>query len=195
MIFMFEIYKNVNSLDKSVEFTYNKDEVKGMLKEISQRQSIRKYQDRAIEEEKIMEVLKAAMNAPTARNAQSWRFMVIKNRQALDSMTALQPYTQMMKTAPCAIMVLGDRQTSQPDEYLYCDCSAAIENMCIEAVHQGLGTCWCAIGPNAERIAKFRNAYDIQENLLPIAVVAIGYSDEKKELIDRFDQNKITFYE
>ena len=57
-----------------------------MLKELYERQSIRKYLDKPVEEEKIMELLRAAMNAPTARNTQSWRFMVIENREALDHM-------------------------------------------------------------------------------------------------------------
>lgn len=166
-----------------------------LVNEIYHRQSIRNYLNQEVEEEKLHEVLRAGMNAPTARNAQSWRFMVITNREALDTMHTLQPYTHMMKTAPCAIMVLGDRRASQPDEYLYCDASAAIENMCIEAVHQGLGTCWCAIGPSEERIQNFRNYYHIADHLLPIAVVALGYPNEKKPLVDRFDPEKIHYFE
>lgn len=165
-----------------------------MLKELYQRQSIRHYLSKPVEDTKIKELLHAAMNAPTARNAQSWRFMVITNREALDHMIELQPYTGMMKTAPCAIMVLGDRKASQPDEYLYVDAAAAIENMLIEAVHQGLGTCWCAIGPLPERIEKFRSYFNIKEDLIPVAVVAVGYGDEEKPLVDRFDETKISYY-
>lgn len=165
-----------------------------MLKEIYERQSIRKYLYKPVEDEKIMELLHAAMNAPTARNAQSWRFMVITNRDALDHMIELQPYTGMMKTAPCAIMVLGDKTKSAPDEYLYVDAAAAIENMLIEAVHLGLGTCWCAIGPLQERIDNFRHYFHIDEHLIPIAVVAVGYGDEIKPKIDRYDETKISYY-
>lgn len=118
-----------------------------MLTEIWTRQSIRRYEDRTVEKEKLEELLRAAMHAPTARNTQSWRFMVIRNRKALDEMTTLQPYTGMMKTAPCAILVMGDQKATDLDEYLYCDCSAAIQNILIEARHQGLSTCWCAVGP------------------------------------------------
>ena len=118
-----------------------------MLKELYERQSIRKYLDKPVEEEKIMELLRAAMNAPTARNTQSWRFMVIENREALDHMQTLSPYTGMMKTAPCAIMVLGDKRDIEPEEYLYVNAAAAIENMLIEAVHQGLGTCFTSRSP------------------------------------------------
>ena len=58
-----------------------------MLTEIWTRQSIRRYEDRTVEKEKLEELLRAAMHAPTARNTQSWRFMVIRNRKALDEMT------------------------------------------------------------------------------------------------------------
>ena len=91
-----------------------------MLTEIWTRQSIRRYEDRTVEKEKLEELLRAAMHAPTARNTQSWRFMVIRNRKALDEMTTLQPYTGMMKTAPCAILVMGDQKATDLDEYLQC---------------------------------------------------------------------------
>ena len=166
-----------------------------MLEELWTRQSIRRYEDKAVEDEKLEELLRAAMHAPTARNTQSWRFMIIRNRQALDEMTKLQPYTGMMKTAPCAILVMGDRNATDLEEYLYCDCSAAIENILIEARHQGLSTCWCAVGPKTERIDNFRRYYRLEEHLLPVAVVAVGYGCETKEIIDRFDPKKITYYD
>lgn len=166
-----------------------------MLEEVWKRQSIRKYQNRPVEKEKIEELLRAAMNAPTARNTQSWRFLVVTNREALDSMTDLQPYTGMMKTAYCAIIVMGDKNASQPDEYLYVDGAAAIENMLIEAVHQGLGTCWCAIGPRQERIDNFRKYYNIEDHLIPIAAVAVGYGDEIKDKVDRYDPDKVSWFE
>ena len=66
--------------------------------------------------------------------------------------------------------------------------------MLIEAVHQGLGTCWCAIGPRTERIENFRNYFHIEDHLIPIGVVAVGYGDEVKPKVDRFDPEKISYY-
>jgi len=166
-----------------------------MLKEIWNRQSIRKYDNRKVEKEKIEELLRAAMNAPTARNTQSWRFIVVTNKEALEHMIDLQPYTGMMKTAYCTIIVMGDQTASQPDEYLYVDGAAAIENMLIEAVHQGLGTCWCAIAPSKERIDNFRTYYHIEKHLIPIAAVAVGYGAERKEKQDRYDPAKVTWFQ
>ena len=79
-----------------------------MLKEIKKRQSIRKYKDTAVEKEKITEILKAAMNAPTARNSQEWEFKVITNRTALNNMVNLSCYMAMMQEAPCAILVIAN---------------------------------------------------------------------------------------
>lgn len=165
-----------------------------MLDEIYKRQSIRKYLDKEVELEKIEALLRAAMSAPTARNTQSWRFLVVTNKEALASMTELQPYTGMMKTAYCAIIVMGDKTVTQPDEYVYVDAAAACENILLEAVHQGLGTCWCAIGPKQERIDNFRSYYHIAENLIPVAAIAVGYSDEVKEKQDRYDPAKVTWF-
>lgn len=166
-----------------------------MLKEIYQRQSIRRYAQKAIAPEVLEELLRAAMNAPTARNKQDWRFLVIRNKEALQTMTDLQPYTAMMKEAACAVLVMSDTRLLDAVEYAYVDCGAAIENMLIEAVHQGLGTCWCAVAPSQERIQAFRRYYKLAEWLLPIGVVAIGHPKESKEKTDRYDPQKISYFD
>lgn len=165
-----------------------------MLKEIFNRVSIRHYENREVEQAKLEEMLRAAMNAPTARNTQSWRFLVITNQEALQHMVELQPYTKMMQEAACAILVMGDRHANPVDEYLYVDAAAAIENMLIEGVHQGLSSCWCAVGPAKDRIQNFRTYFHLEEHLLPVAVVAVGYGSEHKERVDQFDANKIQYF-
>lgn len=166
-----------------------------MLKEIEQRQSIRKYQTKQIEKEKIDSLLKAAMNAPTARNTQEWKFIVITNRDKLNGITTLSPYTSMMLQAPCAILVMADLNKAINIEYGLINCAAAIENILIEAVYQGLGTCWCGIAPIEERIDAFKNYFNLSDSLYPVGIVAIGYSDENKDIIDRFNPNNISYIE
>lgn len=165
-----------------------------MLEAIKQRQSIRKYQNTPVETEKINSLLEAAMNAPTARNTQEWKFVVITNREALNDMCNLSPYTTMMKEAPCAILVLADLEKAINKEYGLINCAAAIENLIIEAMHQGLGTCWCGIAPVEERIEKFKEYFKLADNEYPIGVVAVGYSNEKKPLINNFDPKKVRYY-
>ena len=165
-----------------------------MLEAIKQRQSIRKYQNTPIETEKINSLLEAAMNAPTARNTQEWKFVVITNREALNDMCNLSPYTTMMKEAPCAILVLADLEKAINKEYGLINCAAAIENLIIEAMHQELGTCWCGIAPVEERIEKFKEYFKLADNEYPVGVVAVGYSNEKKPLINNFDLKKVRYY-
>ncbi|MCI9631603.1 nitroreductase family protein [Thomasclavelia cocleata] len=166
-----------------------------MLKEIEQRQSIRKYKNTLVEKEKIVEILKAAMNAPTARNTQEWKFKVITNKTALNDIVNLSPYTSMMKEAPCAILVIADLNKAISVEYGLINCSAAIENILIEAVNQGLGTCWCGIAPIEKKIKDFKNYFKLTENEYPVGIVAIGYSNENKPLVDRFNPLNITYLE
>lgn len=165
-----------------------------MLKQIEERQSIRKYLNKPVEQEKIIEILKAAMNAPSARNTQEWKFKVITNRKALDDMVTLTPYTTMMKNAPCAILVMADLDKAINIEYGLINCSAAIENILLEALNLGLGTCWCGIAPVAKRIEGFKDYYQLASNEYPVGVVALGYSDETKPLINNFDPSKISYY-
>lgn len=165
-----------------------------MLQELYIRQSIRKYKNQPIEDEKLEEVLRAGMNAPCAKQMQNTQYMIVTNREALNDMVTLQPFMGMMREAPCAILVLAKRQENEYDDYLYVNAAASIENILIEAVHQGLSTCWCAIGPSPERISNFRNYYNIAEDLIPIASIAIGYGNETKEKVDRYDPQKISYY-
>lgn len=165
-----------------------------MLEEIKIRQSIRKYKNQPVEPEKITALLKAAMRAPTAANRQDWRFLVIQDRKSLNDIVNLSPYTTMMSQAVAAILVSGDTELMPHEGYIYVDCAAAIENILLEAVHIGLGACWCGIAPNEERIVDFKNYFNLPETYLPVGIVAIGYSDETKPLVDRYDEDKITYW-
>lgn len=165
-----------------------------MLNEIYHRHSIRKFTNQPVEQEKITALLKAAMQGPTAKNSQCWRFMVITDRSDLNHLPKMSPYMQMGKTAQIAILVMGDKNATSDDGYIYVDCAAAIENILLEAVHLGLGTCWCGIAPQNERIQLFKDYFEITDQYLPVGLVMIGYPDETKEFIDRYDETKITYF-
>lgn len=165
-----------------------------MLKELFERRSIRRYTDRPIPEEVLTELLRAAMNAPSAHNTQSWRFLVITDRSTLDDIPSLQPYTGMMKKAQAAIMVMGDRTAEPQEGYLYVNCAAAIENLLVEAVHQGVGACWCAIAPKPERIEGFSRYFRLDDTLLPVGIVALGWPAEERPRTDQYAPEKVSFW-
>lgn len=165
-----------------------------MIDTIAKRRSIRKYTEKAVEEEKITELLKCAMNAPTAANRQEWHFSVITNKEILSRITnEVSPHMKMMRDAACAILVSGDTRLNPHHEYLCVDCAAAIENMLLAAVELGLGCCWCAVAPREEKIDGMRKVINLDENFYPVGIVAIGYPAEEKEPNNRFDPSKVDY--
>lgn len=164
-----------------------------MIDAIKKRRSIRKYKSQQVEQVKIDELLHAAMLAPSAMNLMPWYFTVITNREKLNEIPTYHPYTNMMKTAPCAIIVSGSRAITKKDAFIYCDCSAAIMNLLLRAAELELGTCWCAIAPDENRMQEFREHFDLSDELLPVAIIALGYADEEKGNKETFNPERITY--
>lgn len=161
-----------------------------MLKDIKNRHSIRKYIDKEVSKKDLEKLLRSAMQAPSAMNEQPWRFIVVQDSKLLKKMSKVTPHQAMLAKASAAIIVLGDKKVSHK-EFVYEGCGAAIENMLLEATHLGIGTCWCAIDPNKDKVKAYRELFSIKNHLIPIGVISIGYSNEDKEFIDRYDETKI----
>lgn len=111
---------------------------------IEKRRSVRAYQERPVEEDKLRRVLNAGRIAPSARNRQPWKFVVVRAAE-LRSAIAKASDQSWMKQAPVVIAVVG----TSPDYVMHCgvpadpvDCAIAIDHMTLAAVAEGLGTCW-----------------------------------------------------
>ncbi len=164
-----------------------------MLDVIYKRRSIRKYQNKPVEKEKITEVLRCAMHAPSAMNKQPWEFVVCDKREVLDEIQKIHPYSQMLKTAPCCIVVAGNLITQYAEGSYIQDCAAAVENLLLGATSVGLGTCWLGIYPDKQRQEAFRELFNMPKDMMPFCAIAIGYPDEEKYSPDRFDSKKVHF--
>lgn len=164
-----------------------------MLKEIKNRHSIRKYTNKEVTKKDLEKLLKSAMQAPTALNEQPWRFIAVTNKKVLKKMSQTTPHQAMLAKAGAAIVVLGDKRVDHK-QFISVDCGAAIQNILLEATHMGLGCCWCAIDPIKERIEAYKELFLLKSYLAPIAVVSIGYPNEVKEFVDRYDEEKVTWY-
>ena len=81
---------------------------KAVLETIATRTSIRAYEAGPVEKEKVEEMLRAAMAAPTAMNKQPWHFIVVDQRSVIDSLSAANSRAKMLETVPLAIVVCGD---------------------------------------------------------------------------------------
>lgn len=171
------------------------DNGQAAIENIMTRTSIRKYKDQPVEQEKIDIMLKAAMAAPTAVNLQPWHFIVIDDKNTLKLLSGQQP-----NNAPLMIAVCGDtNKTTMPDgkgklpDFWVQDVSAATENLLLAAHAQGLGAVWTGVYPVMERVAEVANVLNCPENIIPLAVVRIGYPDESPEPKDKFNQENISY--
>ncbi len=164
-----------------------------MLDIINNRVSVRSFLDKPVSDDQIREILRAAMNAPSGRNKQSWRFIVVSNREVLNKMSTLKRHCHMVSESAFSIVVLGDKELEERIEFQYFNLSAAIENMLLEAVNQGLGSCWCAISPYEEVMNSYRELFNLSDNLIPVACVAFGYSKAERVRQDQFKEDRITY--
>ncbi|MBD3363500.1 nitroreductase family protein [Candidatus Dojkabacteria bacterium] len=161
------------------------------LQTIHTRRSIRKYKDKMVSNEDIEKTLKAAMQAPSAGNGQPWEFIVIRDKELLNQVPEFSKYAQMAKNAPAAILVCGNPGESRYPDLWPQDCSAACQNILLAAWELGLGAVWTASYPWEDRMQGFRKLCDIPEDIIPFALIPVGYPDEEKGKDDRFDPEKV----
>lgn len=159
------------------------------------RRSIRKYQEGAvIPKEDFEKMLEAAMMAPSAQNLRPWEFLVVTNRELMEAITEVSPYTQMLKTASAAIVVCGlpKVQEGRCGAFWPQDCGAAIENLLLEAEALGYGTCWCGLYPNEERAQKMQQLFSVDS--VPLAVIAVGVPAEQPAARGYFEPEKVKYF-
>lgn len=158
-----------------------------LMEVMETRRSIRSYSDRDVSDEMIGTILKAAMMAPSAGNQQPWQFIVVRNREKMNGVTEFHPYASMLKKVSVAIIVCGDPDGKKWPDFWVQDCSAAIQNMLLAARELGLGTVWTGIYPIEERITGVRKLFGIPENIIPLAIVPVGWPDTDFKPIDRYN--------
>jgi len=144
------------------------------MNQIFTRVSIRKFQDRPVEKEKTMAILKAAMQAPSASNQQPWEFYVVTKKEKLEALSEVSPYAGMTKDAPIAIVAVYRKECKAPD-YAQIDLSIAMENLWLETDAQGLGGVWLGIAPREERMKAVEKILDIPDTMRAFAIFPYGY--------------------
>lgn len=158
------------------------------IEAIMNRTSIRVYQDRDVNDDKIDILMKAAMAAPSGKNTQPWEFVVVKDRETLDFMAEGLPYAKMLKNTRQAIVVCGD---SIKSFYWYLDCSTAAQNILIAAQSLGLGAVWTAAYPYEERMAVVKEAIKLPDNILPLCVIPFGYPEAPQGPKKKYKPSKV----
>jgi len=158
---------------------------------ILSRRSIRRYTSQMVSDELIKELLDAAMSAPSAGNEQPWHFVIIRDKNILNEIPKIHPYSQMLKEAPLAILVCGDETLQKYQGYWVQDCSAATENLLIAVNAKGLGAVWLGVYPIEDRVIGLRKLLGMPENVIPFSLLSIGYPAEQKPRANRYDETRV----
>jgi len=164
-----------------------------MFEIFKKRRSIREYQSREVEQEKLNEVLKAAMFSPTAHHCRSWEFVVVRDKETIEKLSKATRWSDFAKGAPVVVVLCADETL---DPRWVENLSIAASYIYLEAVNQGLGTCWIAVrDPQGSRDEEnyVREIIDAPGKIRILCLMPLGYPAEKKEghKDSEFDLNKI----
>ena len=164
------------------------------MENIFHRVSIRKYEDRPVEKEKIMQVLKAGMQAPSACNQQPWEFYVVTKRETIEALAKTSPYAVSAAKAPVVLVIAARKDVIFPG-ITDIDCAIATENLWLELEELGLGGVMMAVSPVPERMEAVRQILNLPDNQYAFALLPFGYPVGKKPQVDRYDAKKIHWVE
>jgi nitroreductase len=156
-----------------------------MLELIISRQSDRKYSDKPVEKEKLERIIEAGRMAPSACNAQPWKFIVVTEplligRIAEAASAKLIGMNTFVSQAPVQIIIVREKPnmsskiggTIKNKDYSVIDIGIASENICLQARAEGLGS--CIIGWFDEKM--LRKLLDIPRSKRVELIITIGYS-------------------
>ncbi len=157
---------------------------------IKARRSIRQYTTAPVSPEQIQALLEAAMAAPSGRNLRAWEFVVVTDRATRERLARTHEFSGMAASAPVVFVVCGRERESR---HWISDCSAATENLLLEATSLGLGGVWVGLYPVPEREQYVREVLGLPAELRPLCMVPIGQPAESKPPRTQFEPDRVHF--
>ena len=168
------------------------------LEVVQARRSLRSYLDKPVEREKLEYVLESARLAPSWKNMQCWRFIVVEDataRKALAaSMGETNPGRKALMGAPIVIVLCAvptESEVWEGKDFMMLDAGLAMEHLLLAATDQGLGTCWQGLFSEE----KVRESLSVPDNVRVVAMTPLGYAAEERRPRPRKTMAEIVFYE
>ena len=150
---------------------------------ITSRRSIRKFQERPVEPEKIDSLVEAVLRSPSSRGLNPWSFVVVTDPDMISALSGAKPHgASFLTKAPLAIVVCAD--TDRSDVWVE-DTSIAAIYLHLAATDLGLGSCWIQLRKRAHDATRSAEDYvsgllGLPEGMAVEAIIAIGYPGEEK---------------
>lgn len=184
----------------------NTEEIDNMIEDIKTRRSIRKYLNKLVEDEKIIQLLESARLAPSGSNTQPWHFIIVKSELIKQKLAEVSHNQQWMISAPVFIVCIADircrmaenvdisiKEDSPQEELkqIIRDTSISITHILLEANNLGLGACWVAWFTQEE----IRPILNIPSDKYVVGIVTLGYANEAPEARPRKKLEELVHYE
>ena len=160
-----------------------------LMQGILTRRSVRSYRaQEKISKQELTDLLKAAMQAPSAMNKQPWSFVVVDKPDMLEKIQSIHPYAAFAKEAGTAIVICANRADSY-EEYWKVDPLLAGQNVLLAAHGMGLG-----VYPDEARMQTFAKLLNLPQNVLPMALITVGIPAHPVGApAERYDSKKVHF--
>ena len=164
-----------------------------VLEAIKKRYSCRNYLEKNIEKEKLDQILEAARLAPSAKNLQGWRFIIVTDKDKKRKLAEAANNQMFLEKAGAIIVActISDyvMRCGQPAGVI--DVAIALEHICLQAAELGLATCWIgAFYPE-----KVKPIVGIPPDITVVELMAIGYPADKPRISGREPVEKIACLE
>lgn len=155
-----------------------------MIDLLRQRRSVRRFEDRPVEPDKIERLKEAALRSPTSRNFDPWEFIFVEDKKLLEQLSRSKPYgASFLKNAPLGIVVCADETKS--DVWIE-DCAIASILIQFAGLSLGLGSCWIQIRNRTHESGIAGDVYiaeclNLPETMRVLSIIAVGYPAEHPE--------------
>ncbi len=160
---------------------------------IFKRTSVRSFENREVESEKIEKILQAAFAAPTATNQQAWEFYIVTNKETLQQLGKVTQYSTPAANAPAAVVICYNRNRLKVPKMADIDCAIATENIWLECEELGLGGVMLGIAPFEDRMTALAKILNLPENIVPFTIFPFGYPAKKNPQKSRYDESKVHY--
>jgi len=165
-----------------------------VMESIRNRRSIRSYERRPVEEEKLAAVLEAGRLAPSASNRQEWRYVVVRDPETRAKLADAANGQKFVGEAPVVLVACAktDRHRMPCGELCYpIDVAISLDHMALKAVEEGLGTCWIgAFDP-----AAVKKLLGIPDEVSVVELMPLGYPAGEPAPRTRLSTDEIVMYE
>lgn len=182
------------------------DPAEVVMTNILNRKSVRSYTGDTIPAKVMENLLRAAMAAPSGRNIQPWSFVVLNDTSRYDEIFGENFNMGMYKQSAAVVVVCADTTVvrpprdnpdapavQQPNGIWRDDMGAVTENLLLAVEAHGLGACWTACYPYADRMEPVKKALGLPATVVPYSVVPIGYPAGDEQPKDKWDASRIHY--